>query len=75
MLANYAELDRNLSLRMPDVITAMLTKQKTFAFRLYQGVGHAFHNDTGPAYNAAAAADAWAQTISWFNKFLRPVSS
>jgi carboxymethylenebutenolidase len=75
VLANYAELDRNLSLRMPDVITAMLTKQKTFAFRLYQGVGHAFHNDTGPAYNAAAAADAWAQTISWFNKFLRPVSS
>ncbi|MCU1258783.1 MAG: hypothetical protein JWO80_1668 [Bryobacterales bacterium] len=75
VLANYAELDRNLSLRMPDVMTAMLTKQKTFAFRLYQGVGHAFHNDTGPAYNAAAAADAWAQTISWFNKFLRPVTA
>jgi len=71
VLANYAELDRALSLRMPDVITAMLTKQKTFSFRLYQGVGHAFHNDTGPAYNAAAATDAWAQTIAWFNKFLR----
>lgn len=71
VLANYAELDRTLSLRMPDVMTAMLTRQKTFAFRLYQGVGHAFHNDTGPAYNAFAAADAWAQTLAWFNKFLR----
>jgi carboxymethylenebutenolidase len=71
VLANYAELDRTLSLRMPDVMTAMLTKQKTFAFRLYQGVGHAFHNDTGPAYDAAAGTDAWAQTIAWFNKFLR----
>ena len=71
VLANYAELDRALSLRMPDVMTAMLTKQKTFAFRLYQGVGHAFHNDTGPAYDAAAATDAWAQTLAWFNKFLR----
>lgn len=75
VLANYAELDRNLSLRMPDVMTAMVTKQKTFAFRLYQGVGHAFHNDTGPAYNAAAATDAWAQTLAWMNKFLRPAAA
>jgi carboxymethylenebutenolidase len=75
VLANYAELDRGLSLQMPGVITAMLTQQKTFAFRLYQGVGHAFNNDTGPAYNAAAAADAWVQTIAWFNKFLGPAAS
>ena len=71
VLANYAELDRALSIRMADVMTGMLTKQKTFAFRLYQGAGHAFNNDTGPNYNAAAACDAWAQTIAWFNKFLR----
>lgn len=71
VLAMYAELDRALSLRTPDVITAMLTQQKTFGYRLYQGVGHAFHNDTGPNYNAAAAADAWAQTLAWFTKFLR----
>ena|SRR5579883_1449204 len=70
VLANYAELDRTLSLQMPAVITAMLTQQKTFSFRLYQGVGHAFHNDTGPNYNAVAATDAWNQTIAFFNKFL-----
>src|SRR5712692_10129996 len=71
VLAIYAELDRALSLRMPDVISGMLTKQKTFAFRLYEGVGHAFNNDTGPNYNASAACDAWAQAMGWFNKFLR----
>ena len=49
----------------------MLTKQKKFAFRLYEGVGHAFNNDTGPAYNADAASDGWIQTLAWSDKFLR----
>jgi carboxymethylenebutenolidase len=71
VLANYAELDRALTLRTAPVMTGMITLQKTFGFRIYQGVGHAFHNDTGPAYDAAAACDAWTQTIAWFNKFLR----
>lgn len=71
VLANYAELDRSLSLSMAPIMTAMLTLQKTFSLRLYQGVGHAFNNDTGPAYNPAAACDAWAASIAWFNKFLR----
>ena len=72
VLAIYAELDRNLTLRMPDAITTMLNRQKTFGVHIYQGVGHAFHNDTGPAYNSAAACDAWSRTLAWFNKFLRP---
>jgi carboxymethylenebutenolidase len=71
VLANYAELDRNLTLRTAPVMTGMITLQKTFGFRIYQGVRHAFHNDTGPTYDAAAACDAWGQTIAWFNKFLR----
>jgi carboxymethylenebutenolidase len=71
VLAIYAELDRALSMRMADVMSGMLAKQKTLAFRLYEGAGHAFNNDTGPAYNAPAACDAWAQTVAWFNKFLR----
>jgi carboxymethylenebutenolidase len=71
VLANYAELDRALTLRTAPVMTGMITLQKTFGFRIYQGVGHAFHNDTGPAYDAAASCDAWTNTIAWFNKFLR----
>lgn len=72
VLGIYAELDRNLTLQTPAVITAMISQQKTFGFHIYQGVGHAFHNDTGPAYNAAAACDAWSRTLAWFNKFLLP---
>jgi carboxymethylenebutenolidase len=71
ILAIYAELDRNLTMQMAPVMTAMLQRQKTFGFVVYQGAGHAFHNDTGAAYNAEAACDAWSRTISWFNKHLR----
>ena len=49
VLGLYAELDRSLTLQMPGVITAMIGKQKAFSLSIYQGVGHAFHNDTGPA--------------------------
>src|SRR5260370_3018791 len=51
VLGIYAELDRNLTLQKPAIVTAMIGQQKTFGFHIYQGVGHAFHNDTGPAYN------------------------
>ena len=54
-LAIYAELDRTLSTQMAPVKIAMLQRQKTFGFVVYQGVNHAFHNDTSPAYNAEAA--------------------
>ncbi len=32
-------------------------------------MGHAFHNDTGQRYNEAAAKDAWAKTLAWFEKY------
>jgi carboxymethylenebutenolidase len=31
---------------------------------------HAFFNDTGPRYNAAAAADAWQRLLDWFGRYL-----
>ncbi len=31
---------------------------------------HALFNDTGPRYNAAAAADAWQHTLDWFDRYL-----
>ena len=71
VLAIYAETDRALTARMAPVMTAMLDQRKTFGFIVYEGVGHAFHNDTGANYNAEAACDAWGRTIGWFNKFLR----
>ena len=71
VLCIYAELDRNLTGRMPAVISALLDKRKSFGFHIYQGANHAFHNDTGPQYNAAAACDAWTKTIAFFDLRLR----
>jgi carboxymethylenebutenolidase len=31
---------------------------------------HAFFNDTGPRYNAVAAADAWQRLLEWFGRYL-----
>ncbi|MEP7362796.1 MAG: dienelactone hydrolase family protein [Acidobacteriota bacterium] len=70
-LAIYAERDRNLTISMAPVMSAIIQQQKTFGFVVYEGAGHAFHNDTGAAYNAPAACDAWARTIAWFDKHLR----
>jgi len=75
VLALYAEQDRNLSSQMGPVMQTMLAQQKTFGFVVYQGAGHAFHNDTGPAYNAEVACDAWARAMGWFNKYLRDTST
>jgi carboxymethylenebutenolidase len=71
VLAIYAGRDRNLTLNMAPVMTAMVTQQKAFEFLIYDGVGHAFHNDTGAAYNAEAACDAWNRTVAWLNRHLR----
>lgn len=42
----------------------------TYKQNTYPGVDHAFHNDTGPRYNAEQARRAWVDTIEWFKKYL-----
>lgn len=71
VLAIYAERDRALTMRLLPVANAMIQQQKVFGMFVYEGVGHAFNNDTGPNYNAEAACDAWSRTIAFFNRHLR----
>lgn len=71
MLAVYAERDRALTMRLLPIANAMLQQQKVFGMFVYEGVGHAFNNDTGPNYDAAAACDAWGRTMAFFNRHLR----
>lgn len=71
VLAIYAERDRGLTQRLYPVADALSRAQKVYGMAVYEGVGHAFHNDTGAAYNADAAADAWARAMAFFNKWLR----
>jgi carboxymethylenebutenolidase len=39
--------------------------------KIYPGAGHAFFNETRPSYNAAAAADAWTRTLTFFKARLK----
>ncbi|MBZ2177191.1 MAG: dienelactone hydrolase family protein [Acidobacteria bacterium] len=71
VLAIYAERDRALTARMAPVLSELLARQKRFGFSVYEGVGHAFVNDTGANYNATAACEAWAQAMTFCNKWLR----
>lgn len=71
VLAIYAERDRNLTQNMLNAAVTLSMQQKSYALRVYDGVGHAFHNDTGAAYNATAAAEAWGETLRFFGKNLR----
>ena len=70
VLGIYAELDRGLTGRVPALLTALNDRQKPYELHVYQGVNHAFHNDTGPRYDAAAACDAWAKTLAFLNRHL-----
>ena len=71
VLGIYAETDRNLTRNMQASATLMSMATKNYGLMVYEGVGHAFHNDTGAAYNATAAMDAWARTIDYYDKWLR----
>ena len=70
LLGVFAELDRGVNARLPALITALSEQRKTYGLHVYENTNHAFHNDTGPRYDAAAACDAWAKTIAFFNRHL-----
>ena len=70
VLANYAQNDSRITDRVPDTAAAMQRLGKDFDYKIYPGVGHAFFNDTGSAYNDAAAQDAWSRTIQFLKKNL-----
>ena len=35
---------------------------------VFGGADHAFFNDTGPRFNAPAAAEAWRRVMAWFGE-------
>jgi carboxymethylenebutenolidase len=74
ILCHYAELDRNLSTNSAAAIPALISARKTFGYNIWEGVGHAFNNDTGAAFNEGVACEAWSKTLAFFNRHLnKPV--
>jgi carboxymethylenebutenolidase len=70
VLGLYGETDERITSRVPETVAAMEAAGKPFTHKIYEGAGHAFFNDTGERYNAAAAADAWARTLSFLRESL-----
>jgi carboxymethylenebutenolidase len=71
VLGIYADTDRNFTRNMQTTAGLLSLASKRYGLFVYEGVGHAFHNDTGANYNATAAVDAWARTLAFFNRWLR----
>ncbi len=71
VLAIYAERDNFVNPGIPAIENAMRQHNKVFERVVYPNTEHAFHNDTGPRYNAEAARDAWARTLAWFERYLK----
>lgn len=70
VLGIYGALDQRINSGIPAIEEAMQQNNKTFEKIIYPDADHAFHNDTSSRYNAAAATDAWTQTLAWFGKYV-----
>ena len=71
VFAVYAELDTRIT-STRDAVEAQLKQDgRPVKVMVYPGVNHAFHNDTGAAYNAVQAEAAWTATIQWFQQYVR----
>jgi len=67
VLGLYGETDERITSKVPTVAEQMEKAGKSFTHKIYAGAGHAFFNDTGERYDAAAARDSWTRAL----KFLR----
>lgn len=72
LLLNYAGLDRRINASIPDYEAALKQHGKEYTLHRYEGVNHAFHNDTSESrYDEAAAKLAWSRTVEFFRLKLR----
>jgi len=70
ILAIYAGEDPAINQGIPDLLRAVITYKPRFEMVFYPGTYHAFATEGGPAYNEAAAKDAWERTVNFFRKYL-----
>ncbi len=72
LLLHYAGLDERINSGIPAFVEALDAAGRTYEMHMYEGVNHAFHNDTSEArYNREAAELAWSRTIAFLNRYLR----
>ena len=72
ILVHHGEMDTRLVMAWPAYEMALKAAGVPYEGHIYPGAVHGFNNDATPArYNKAAADQAWASTIRWFNKYVR----
>lgn len=71
ILLHYAGLDERINAGIPAYEAALKLHHIPYQLFIYEGVNHAFNNDTSPTrYNEAAAKLAWERTIDLFKSKL-----
>lgn len=72
LLLHYAGLDERIGAGIEAYTKALDAAGKTYEMYMYEGVNHAFNNDTGQRYDKEAADLAWSRTIEFLNRELNP---
>jgi carboxymethylenebutenolidase len=71
IMLHYGGLDERINAGIPAYEAALKAAHTPYELFIYQGVNHAFNNDTSPArYNAEAAKLAWERTLRLFKEKL-----
>lgn len=71
LLLHYAGLDSRINSGIGAYEKALKENRVDYAIHMYEGVNHAFHNDTAPTrYDEEAAKLAWQRTIDFLNEHL-----
>lgn len=71
VFAVYAGNDNRVNETMPRARAALEKARLAHEVKIYDGVNHAFMNNTGMNYNQPAADRAYADMLAWFNTHLR----
>jgi carboxymethylenebutenolidase len=72
LMLHYAGMDERVNAGIPAYEAALKTSGVDYQIFIYDGVQHAFNNDTGgERYNADAAKLAWGRTLELFNKTIK----
>lgn len=71
LMLHYGGLDERINAGIPAYEKALKENNKDYKIYIYDGVNHAFNNNTSPTrYNEAAAKLAWGRTIDLFKQKL-----
>lgn len=72
LMLHYAGMDERVNAGIPAYEAALKASGIDYQLFIYDGVQHAFNNDTGgERYNAEAAKLAWGRTLELFNKTIK----